>query len=846
MTQPYPLPRETRSSGANAFNGADQVYGPFDFRIFDIEDVAVYVKHDGEEAYTRSEGLTVTKTADLDFDTFSVDFGTVHPATSTYIIQGERTAERATAVTRGGGINTLALEKEFSKIAVADQELRRDVDQLSGGAGLASITDVPALVAAAQAAQAAAEGAAETVAAMRFPDRAGLRGANVSPAATVVTVMGNETPGDSQIMTFRRVASEPAHGGEQSADGAWWQRSDSVIDLLSLKIPNGVDNNDADLAEALALGDYIIIPKAAQSWVFDTVELPSGKLIDLRVPDLLVKQNGGRAAGLWYKPGCLNTHMFGKGTVTYTVDAFGDDPGSTACILFGDYLYGDGAIAEPVRHCSMMAELTVNCTGPLNGKPLFAYGFVEDCEARFPDVEGITNYVVGCHWGRDTSDTATTPTKTWHPHRLRFYRGHTKVGHVNADGYRFSGVGLVYLDEVQITDMDECASFFCGDFGAIYAQNITDDEAMQIHIGRVIIDKPGKFGISVDCQTLPALGFWTGSDHAASLHIGEMIVRVAPDATSVNALAASFLDTLKIDSLKVEEEGDTNVEFFMELFGINTVEINGKVRASNGVLVRNCGDVTLKLNSRSHGHAALTNGVSLAANSTTTTVAASVVVGQETVRIDDCDLVAGAGGLFRYETGGTTYEWAIRSSTYDHAGEQTIACDPCPVYLPNGATVTIIQTVKSFKCAGSVFDGWHKHVRCTGSTPDTKLRNVNVSHTVFMNAGLYDVEAREVKGFVETGSTHSGGGKGGVESSYGTVIGTNSEQFTVVGNVYDDTCTDLRYLTFAAGQHGVVASNMFMAVNAGATSPAGCYKGNANMTVTGNYTGPGVTQVYEP
>ncbi len=127
MSQPYPLPRETRSTGQMAFNGSDQVYGPFDFKIFDIEDVSVYLKHDGEDTYALSAAAVVTKTSGLDYDTFSVDFGTVHPATSTYVVRGERTPERSIAVTKGGGINTAALEKDLTKLAVEDQELRRDV-----------------------------------------------------------------------------------------------------------------------------------------------------------------------------------------------------------------------------------------------------------------------------------------------------------------------------------------------------------------------------------------------------------------------------------------------------------------------------------------------------------------------------------------------------------------------------------------------------------------------------------------------------------------------------------------------------------------------------------------------
>ncbi|MBO6895224.1 MAG: exo-alpha-sialidase [Roseibium sp.] len=147
MSQPYPLPRETRSSGASAFDGLTAVYGPFDFKIFDLEDVAVYIKHAGEDSYTRTDAVTVTKTTGLPYDTFSVAFDTVHPATSSYIVRGERTPERSAAVVKGGGIDTAALEKELSKIAVEGQELRRDVLEairVQVGTPGAMVGDIPA------------------------------------------------------------------------------------------------------------------------------------------------------------------------------------------------------------------------------------------------------------------------------------------------------------------------------------------------------------------------------------------------------------------------------------------------------------------------------------------------------------------------------------------------------------------------------------------------------------------------------------------------------------------------------------------------------------------------------
>lgn len=129
MTQPYPLPRETRSSGVNSCDGLSATFGPFSFMIFDIEDVTVEVRHDGETFFSPTSAVTITKTADAAYDTFSITFDTVHPATSEYIVYGDRTAERSLAITKGTSLKTDELEKELSKTALTLQEIRRDLDR---------------------------------------------------------------------------------------------------------------------------------------------------------------------------------------------------------------------------------------------------------------------------------------------------------------------------------------------------------------------------------------------------------------------------------------------------------------------------------------------------------------------------------------------------------------------------------------------------------------------------------------------------------------------------------------------------------------------------------------------
>jgi hypothetical protein len=128
---PYPLPRQTRESSILVGNGTVGPYGPTTFKVFDVEDIEIWAKADGESVFSEvsSADYTVTKTADLGFDTVSVTFDASVPATTSFVIRAARTAERSIAVTKAGAINANQLEKELSKLATTHSELRRDLDR---------------------------------------------------------------------------------------------------------------------------------------------------------------------------------------------------------------------------------------------------------------------------------------------------------------------------------------------------------------------------------------------------------------------------------------------------------------------------------------------------------------------------------------------------------------------------------------------------------------------------------------------------------------------------------------------------------------------------------------------
>jgi hypothetical protein len=145
MSQPFPLPREIRQTDVLSGDGG-ATYGPFAFRIFDEADVRAYVRPAGGGFFERAE-ISVTKVEGAPFDLFSVTFDTPVPADSSFVVQAARLHERQIAITRGGAIAGIEMEKELSKQGSVLDELRRDMDrtlQLDFGQDGGRVESVPA------------------------------------------------------------------------------------------------------------------------------------------------------------------------------------------------------------------------------------------------------------------------------------------------------------------------------------------------------------------------------------------------------------------------------------------------------------------------------------------------------------------------------------------------------------------------------------------------------------------------------------------------------------------------------------------------------------------------------
>jgi hypothetical protein len=123
---PYPIPRELRQTSILVGDGVSSTYGPFSFKIFDIEDVAVYWKVPPAQEFVETD-VTVAKVSGLPLDYFTVTFPGPLSVLTQYVVEGARLAERSTGITKGNQIAPAALEKELSKQAVNLQEQSRDL-----------------------------------------------------------------------------------------------------------------------------------------------------------------------------------------------------------------------------------------------------------------------------------------------------------------------------------------------------------------------------------------------------------------------------------------------------------------------------------------------------------------------------------------------------------------------------------------------------------------------------------------------------------------------------------------------------------------------------------------------
>lgn len=136
MTGFFPIPRSFRSDDIELSQGETETSAR-DWRIFDDEDIRVLWRPDGSEdafveldasAYTVTPAAPETKWPAFPIVVLNEGFD----EDVTLRIRGARLYERLASVSQGGAIKGAALEREFGRIVVTLQEMRRDLNALEG------------------------------------------------------------------------------------------------------------------------------------------------------------------------------------------------------------------------------------------------------------------------------------------------------------------------------------------------------------------------------------------------------------------------------------------------------------------------------------------------------------------------------------------------------------------------------------------------------------------------------------------------------------------------------------------------------------------------------------------
>jgi len=324
---PYPLPKSYRQSDILTGDGRNPAtYGPFDFKVFDVADVVVMRRAaGGNELFAEDEAATVTKTAGLAQDTFSVTFATAITSAVEFYVASRRLHERTASVTRGGAVQSTPLERELALLSQVAQELRRDVDRavsvdpdqslirirVPDDAGRFLVTDgtgnlVPggsaedianaqanaeAAAAAADLAEAVLEavnGVASAVFDPKFSTLAAAQGYSPTIAPDYIRIAGYSSAGDGGGALYGKVGAEPGHDGKfyiTLADGlsvVWYELSETVVHERMFGASGASD--EADTAAIQSLLDFGAAKNKAVFWVGRGYRIKS----TLNVPDNVV------------------------------------------------------------------------------------------------------------------------------------------------------------------------------------------------------------------------------------------------------------------------------------------------------------------------------------------------------------------------------------------------------------------------------------------------------------------------------------------------------------------------------------------------------------------------------
>jgi hypothetical protein len=704
-------------------------------------------------------------------------------------------------------------------------------------------------------------------------------------------------------------------------------------------VGDGVADDSAAFLLACASGKHVVANSTAYKLVGE-FPMASGTHLEFTAnPTISMNLSGENGRGFYFGPGVTNAGVFGSANINASATSLSAVDGArNGVFTFGSDYYVTSDPAA-VRRCSVVGSFKVTCMGALNTKPVQMFGYVEDVLIQGVYATGQTNYAFVCHWIGNGS-SGVLPTKTWHPHRIRF---ENCVAEDNAtsnlvNGFVVSACGHVVFDNCHVINPSKTGfNPFVGDYGYTYAQNLNNSNAFNITLDNCSFEG-SVCGLSVDAisSRVNSSPQWAGCDHNASVVANNFLAKIKSDATYLLDVAIAGLSTFTASNFRIIEEGSLNERNCLYLTSIGKVIVDGSLIAQSGPLIRDCGFVKYDLDFKQQTLDYTNNSavVSASATSETTVITGAVSIGGTSIGLRASSIITGPGGIIKYNDGSNDHELQLEESTHTHnsvasltfsnlgtgyadgtyalafvggtgdivatgtytivggsisisessngyalahsgcytvaptvtfpsgggtgiaatvnmnpmSGVQAVQISPSPVAIPDGATVTLIQTVKSLTIGPVNVYGTQYGVRLMGDAT-AKIRGARLLGTTFSGSGYCDIDADSVNGLVIDGTEHNDGCVGSVTPTdlSQVRIGVDTENFIVTNTHFGKRCTTGRYLIRCAtgAKNGVISNNIFESYNASASNPAAISKASSvNVVIENNLYAATMPPVY--
>lgn len=648
-------------------------------------------------------------------------------------------------------------------------------------------------------------------------------------------------------------ASGAALAAENSAnDAAGYANSAAATAAAIVRVEqfhNGGADHTAAFIAACALGKHVLATGTSYS-IAGEIPMASGCRLEFTAnPTITMDVSGENGRGFYFGPGVENAGVFGSANINVSASSLGSDGSRNGVFCFGSDYYVTSDPAA-IRRCVVMGNFKINCTGANNTKPVAIFGYVEDVLIHGVHATGQTNYAFFAHWVGNGA-YGVLPTKTWHPHRLKFENctAEDTASGALLRAFTTSACGHVVFENCHSIDANTLGfNLFVGDYGYTYAQNVNNSNAFDVNMNNCT--HTGKStALSVDgiSSRLHGSPYWTGVENNAALKINGFLAQITPGANAID-VAISGLANIYATGLRIIEEADGNAQSALNLTSVRSGRLSGEIVARGGALIRDCGNVDYGMHTAKmvETHDVTSYCVGVSASSVTAVTAAAALAGATQLQLTAVTIVAGAGGIIRYNDGVRDWEMEVRSMTFS-GGAQTIKISPSPVVIPAGATVTIIQTVKTLAVGAVTLSGARSLIRLTG-TAVAKPRNIGCSGTQFFRSGLADIEAQQVDGLTVRNTFHDHAGQTTTtQNTQCILLGNDAESYSITNSRFGKNNQRVRYLINCANgsKNGAISGNIFESINASTTSPAAIFKSSAeNVQIGANVVEAGITPVY--